>query len=158
MEYVALILMVAGIAGAVLPVLPGPLLSAIALILLFIYEGGNIGGIAMFAGIVLTVVCLISFFLDLLMPSYVARKRGFSKGASRGALIGLFVGLFVIPGIGLFPGVFIGAFIGEYLQAQDASASVKAAIWSLVGIFVGMVQKLIFTTAALVYAIFVLYL
>jgi len=151
MELLIWILLISGVAGAVLPMVPGPILTAVALFLALISDQIN-GTLYWF----FVVSGIIIFLIDFFMPAYLTKKSGASKRASNGALIGMIMSLFTGPGLLL--GAFIGAFIGEFSMTSDATKSARASLYAVLGVFSGMAVKLFYTTAMLVLYISHLYL
>ncbi len=151
MELLIWILLISGVAGAVLPMVPGPILTAVALFLALISDQIN-GTLYWF----FVVSGIIIFLIDFFMPAYLTKKSGASKRASNGALIGMILSLFTGPGLLL--GAFIGAFIGEFSMTSDATKSARASLYAVLGVFSGMAVKLFYTTAMLVLYISHLYL
>jgi uncharacterized protein YqgC (DUF456 family) len=123
----------AGIAGSILPVLPGPPLSFIALILLSIaYHWTPFSpAFLMIMGILTAAVTL----LDYLLPVIVSKKYGASKYGVWGSILGMLAGLIFFPPYGLIVGALAGAVLGELLFNRDARKSLKAGI----GVFIGTV-------------------
>lgn len=146
MELLIWILLISGVAGAVLPMVPGPILTAVALFLALISDqiNGTLYWFFIVSGIMI-------FLIDFFMPAYLTKKSGASKRASNGALIGMILSLFTGPG--LFLGAFIGAFIGEFSMTSDATKSARASIYAVLGVFSGMAIKLFYTLA-----MFILYI
>lgn len=151
MELLVWILLISGVAGAVLPMVPGPILTAVALFLALISDQIN-GTLYWF----FVVSGIIIFLIDFFMPAYLTKKSGASRRASNGALIGMILSLFTGPG--LFLGAFIGAFIGEFSMTSDATKSARASLYAVLGVFTGMAVKLFYTLAMLVLYISHLYL
>ena len=151
MELLIWILLISGVAGAVLPMVPGPILTAVALFLALISDQIN-GTLYWF----FVVSGIIIFLIDFFMQAYLTKKSGASKRASNGALIGMILSLFTGPGLLL--GAFIGAFIGEFSMTSDATKSARASLYAVLGVFSGMAVKLFYTTAMLVLYISHLYL
>ncbi|MBT1704958.1 DUF456 domain-containing protein [Chryseosolibacter indicus] len=133
------ILMLAGIAGCILPLLPGPPLCYLALLLQQLKEDSpyNSKFLWIWAGI--TVVVTV---LDYVVPVYGTKRYGGSKYGIWGCTIGLVVGLFLGP-IGIILGPFIGAMVGELIANSDSEKALKAALGSFVGFLVGILLKLI---------------
>lgn len=137
---------VIGIAGSILPGLPGPPVSWAGLLILYIWGNGtNAAGEPMTTTFLLVwlaitvVVCIV----DYVVPAYFTRVTGGSKAAGRGAIIGLFVGMFVPP-VGIILGTLGGAFLAEYLVARKGGwDSAKSALGALLGFFFGTGIKLI---------------
>lgn len=142
MDIIIWILLLLGVAGAILPALPGPILSAVAIGLA---QYTNPTSSSMWLWVA---VGVLIFVFDYFMPSYLTKKGGASKRASNGAMIGLVLGLFTGPGI--FIMIALGAFIGEFTIEQNASKSAKAALFALAGILTGIVMKLVYCIAMIV--------
>ena len=151
MELLIWILLILGIAGAILPMVPGPILTSVALLLALMSDQIN-GALYWF----FVVSGIMIFLIDFFMPAYLTKKSGASKRASNGALIGMILSLFTGPG--LFLGAFIGAFIGEFSVTSDAAKSARASIYAVLGVFSGMAIKLFYTLVMLVLYISQLYL
>ena len=132
MEYLllilALIFAIAGIIGAVAPVLPGPPLSFAALLILAFCEGNDIST----ASLVITGVLAAAItILDYIAPVWLTKKSGGSKYGTWGATIGLVIGMFfALPGILIGP--FLGAYLGELMADTPSSKAFKVACMSFV--------------------------
>jgi len=137
----AVILMLSGIAGCVLPLLPGPPLSYIALLIVAFIDGSQISKNVLIAtGIATAIVTL----LDYLIPIWGTKWYGGSKQGVWGATLGMVVGIFLFPPFGLIIGPFAGAFIGEMMNdATDTNKALRAALGSLVGFLIGTGLKVI---------------
>jgi uncharacterized protein YqgC (DUF456 family) len=132
------IIMILGIIGCLVPVLPGPPLNFIGLLLLHFTRFGHFTTptLIIFAGIAVVVT-----ILDYLVPMWGTRKFGGSKYGTRGAAIGLIIGFFLGP-VGIIIGPFIGAFTGEMIFKDDIKYAVRAGFGSLVGFLTGVGLKL----------------
>lgn len=131
-------LIVAGVAGTVLPVLPGT-----ALVLAGMVLGAWIDGFSRVSGItlaVLAVLAVLSWVLDYVAGLMGARRAGASKQALIGAAIGTVAGLFIgLVGVLFMP--LIGAAVGEYLARRDERRAVHVGVATWLGILLGMVAK-----------------
>ncbi len=146
MDIVLLILgflcMLIGILGSFLPVLPGPPISWIGLLLLYstkaVPDNWWFLGITLFFAVFITV-------MDYVIPAMGTKKFGGSKAGIWGSIIGLVIGLFLpIPG-GIIIGAFLGAFIGELTQNTDQKSALKAAFGSFLGFLTGTFMKFLVT-------------
>lgn len=134
-----IILMLVGLAGCVLPFLPGPPLCFLGLLV------QQLQGNPPYTSKFLWVCALITLFitgLDYVIPIYGARRFGGSKFGMWGSVIGLIAGLWLGP-IGIIAGPFVGALIGELLANNSSEHALKAAIGSFIGFLFGTLLKLI---------------
>jgi hypothetical protein len=136
--FLGIILMILGIIGCLVPVLPGPPLSFLGLLLLHFTRFGHFTGwtLITFAGISIAVS-----ILDYLVPVWGTKKFGGSKYGTRGAAIGLIVGLFFGP-VGIIVGPLIGSIVGELIFRDDFRYALKAGFGSLIGFLAGVGLKL----------------
>lgn len=124
------LLMVLGILGSFLPVIPGPFSSWTGLLLLYFTEviPTNLTLI-----IITFIVAILISILDYVIPSMGTKRFGGTKAGVIGTSVGLVVGLIApIPG-GIIIGPFLGAFIGELLNKSNSKTALKAAFGSFIG-------------------------
>lgn len=136
------ILLVVGILGCFLPVLPGPPVAYAALILLQITskEPFSVGFLVLWAAITIAVT-----IIDYWVPVYGTKKLGGTKMGINGATAGLLIGLFFFPPWGMITGPFLGAFAGELIGGQNANKALKSAFGSFIGFVAGTLMKLVVT-------------
>lgn len=140
-DILAVLCGILGIAGCILPVIPGPPLSWAGMLLLYIADGSKISTTSLIVWLVVAVVVTI---LDYIVPAYFTRITGGSKSAGKGSLVGLLVGIFILPPWGMLVGSFLGAILGEMLfEGKELSQSIKPACGSLLGFFFSTGFKLI---------------
>jgi uncharacterized protein len=134
---IAGLLIVIGLAGVILPALPGlPLVFAGMLLAAW---AGGFEQIGVATLVVLGVLTLLSMAVDFWAAALGARRVGASRLALVGAVLGTFVGLFLGP-VGLFVGPFAGALLGELLHGRSlGGARVGQAARVGVGTWLGMV-------------------
>jgi hypothetical protein len=135
---VGVLLMILGIIGCLVPILPGPPFSFIGLILLHISRFGQFPVKVL---VILGAITLAVTIMDYLVPIWGTKKLGGSKYGTRGATVGLVVGLFFGP-LGIIMGPFIGAVVGELIFKDDISYALKAGFGSLLGFMAGIGLKL----------------
>jgi uncharacterized protein YqgC (DUF456 family) len=133
-----IILMLIGIIGCLVPVLPGPPISFAGLILLHLSRFGNFSPTAL---LTLGGIALVVTLLDFIVPVWGTKKFGGSKYGIRGATIGLVIGLFLGP-LGLIIGPLLGAFVGELIFKDNINYALKAGFGSLLGFLTGIGLKL----------------
>lgn len=126
-----------GLAGCVLPVIPGPPLSYAGLLLLHFTRRVDFSTTELLVWLgVVVVVQLLDYFVPMLGSKY----SGGSRWGTRGCLVGTLVGLFFMPW-GLIVGPFLGAFVGELLGGRELEQALKSGVGSLIGFLVGTVLK-----------------
>jgi uncharacterized protein YqgC (DUF456 family) len=127
-----------GIIGSFLPVLPGPPVSWVGLLLLHLTKA--VPQDWWFLGIT-AVVALAIFALDYVIPVVGTKKFGGTKAGMVGTTLGLIIGLLApIPG-GIIIGPFVGAFLGELSNKADNKTALKAAFGSFLGFLTGTFMK-----------------
>ena len=126
-----LLVSVGGLVGCLLPVIPGPPLSFLALLILSFaknWEPFSVGFL-IFMGI-LTALALT---LDYAVPVAGSKKFGASKYGIWGSILGMLIGLFIFPPFGLFVGGFAGAIVGELFAGKAGDDALRAGF----GVFLG---------------------
>lgn len=136
---IALILVLVGVIGALVPVLPGGVLVFAGLLLGSWADGfERVGPLTIFVLAFLTVAVYV---VDFLAGAYGVEKSGASRMAVVGAVIGTFVGLFFgLPGLILGP--FVGAVLGELAVRRRLRGAGRAGAGAWLGIFLGAVAKM----------------
>jgi uncharacterized protein len=134
----AIIFMIIGIIGCLVPVLPGPPISFLGLILLHLTRFGQFATLTL---IILGSIAVLVTILDYVVPIWGTRKFGGSKYGTRGATVGLVIGFFLGP-LGIILGPLIGAFVGEMIFKDDINYAVKAGFGSLLGFLTSIGLKL----------------
>lgn len=133
------ILMIVGLLGSVLPVLPGLPLSYIGILLL------HFTSIVQFSPAFLIVWLLIVIAMqvfDYFIPIWGTKFFGGSKYGTWGSTIGIIVGLFFSPW-GIILGPFVGAVIGELLYGKQFALALKAGLGAFIGFLTGTFAKIV---------------
>jgi uncharacterized protein len=132
------IIMLCGLAGTVLPVLPGTPLMLIAAIAHRLYFGSTGAGNWVLA--ILTLLTVVSVGLDYLASTCGARKLGATWRGMLGAILGAVVGLF-FGIIGIFIGPFIGAMLLELAGGYPFKKALRAGVGAFIGLIAGALGK-----------------
>lgn len=135
----AVAMMLVGIAGTVLPALPGVLLVLAGIVLAaWIDDFQKIGPVAL--GIC-TLLALVGVALDYVASTVAAQRAGASRygliGAAIGTVAGVFAGL-----VGVFVLPLVGAAIGEFIAHRDALRAGRVGVATWLGLLAGAVAKL----------------
>lgn len=137
-----LILVLAGFIGCILPILPGPPLSFIALIILSYAKDWEPFSVTFL--IVMGGLTGLATILDYVIPAAGAKKYGASKFGMWGSVLGLLIGLFVFPPFGMFIGGFVGAVVGELLAGREREKALRVGWGVFVGNLAGIGLKMAF--------------
>ena len=141
---IGFVLMLIGIIGSFIPVLPGPTISWLGLLLLHLTNA--IPNDWWFLGITAGVALLV-FALDYIIPAMGTKKFGGSKAGMAGTVVGLLVAIF-FPILGVFGIIiwpFVGALVGELINKADQKTALKAAFGSFIGFLTGTFLKFMTT-------------
>lgn len=133
------ILLLAGLAGCFLPVIPGPPLAYLALLLLQLLE---IPPFTINFLIVWALIVLAIMLLDYYIPIYGTKRFGGTKYGTWGCMLGLLAGMWLGP-IGIIVGPMLGAFIGELVNGANSTLAFRAALGSFIGFLAGTLLKVI---------------
>lgn len=133
-------LIVLGLAGTVLPVLPGTVLVWGGIVLgAWIDDFTRVSAATV---VVVSVLAVLAWGLDHAAGLLGARHAGASRQALLGAAVGTVAGLFMgLVGVLFMP--LVGAAVGEYLARQDHAQALKVGVATWVGIMVGLIAKVV---------------
>jgi uncharacterized protein YqgC (DUF456 family) len=143
----AALLVLVGLAGIVLPALPGVVLIFSGLLLAAWAEDFQYIGAKTLAA--LGMLTVLAWSLDLAAGALGAKRFGASRQAIVGAGIGALVGLFfALPGMLLGP--FLGAVAGELLARRDLEQAGRAGVGAWIGLVLGIAAKLALSLSMIV--------
>lgn len=147
---ITVVLLLAGIAGCFLPVLPGHLLLFIAAVAHRLMLGAE-SGLQWWSFVILALLMVASQALEMLSGAAGAKWFGGSRWGALGAVAGGIAGIFFMP-FGLLVGPLLGAIAGELIFArQDPRPAVVSGVGSVVGTLAGMGIKLALGAAMIVW-------
>ena len=147
---VTLSLMVVGLAGCVLPVIPGPLIILLA-VLFHWFVLGQSSGVEWWTLVVLIILLIATQIFDIVSGAAGSRWFGGTKWGATGAILGALAGLFFMP-LGLILGPLIGAYAFELLLGKlDAEKAAASGVGSAVGALSSIVVKLAIGLAMIVW-------
>ena len=137
---IAAILLLIGLIGTFVPVIPGAPLAWAGLLIAYFSSYCNISLVFL---IIAGVLAIIVSVLDNFLPVIMTKKFGGSKAATTGSTVGLVIGFFIGP-VGIILGPFLGAMIGELIHNKGKSYGVfKAALGAFMGFLTGTGLKII---------------
>lgn len=137
-----------GIVGSVVPVLPGPALGYLGLIVTQ-FSSRHPFSVKML--VILAVVTLVVSLLDYIIPVYGAKKLQGTKYGIRGCVIGLLLGALLLFPIGLFIGAILGALVGEMIGGKSLHQAIRPALGSLLGFLAGAVIRVLLSLSIALY-------
>jgi uncharacterized protein YqgC (DUF456 family) len=147
---IGIILILSGLIGAFLPIIPGPPLSFVGVICLQFTKWIDIPSNWLW---ILGTAALAITILDFIIPSYFSKKYGAHWFSSLLAFIGMVLGLLLIPPFGIIIGPFIGAFIGEIIIGRAFKQGVKSAWATFLGFLFGTMLKMLYAFISIVIAV-----
>jgi uncharacterized protein YqgC (DUF456 family) len=135
---IALILV--GLAGIVLPALPGTLFVLAGIVLgAWIDDFTRVGWVAVTA---VAILAVLAWLMDYVAALLGARRAGASREALWGAAIGTVAGIFMgLVGVLFMP--LVGAFIGEYIARRSHGQAVRVGVATWLGLLAGMLAKFV---------------
>ncbi len=133
-------LIVLGLAGTLLPALPGTAFVLAGIVLgAWIDDFNRVGGGAL---AVVTVMAIAAWVLDYVAALMGARRAEASRQAVTGAAIGTVAGIFMgLVGVLFLP--LVGAAIGEWLARRDHQGAVRVGLATWLGLMAGLVAKVV---------------
>lgn len=152
MILLAILCAIVGVAGAIIPGIPGPPIAWAALLFMHLSDRVDYSPTLLVLMAVLAVVITV---LDYVVPTWGTKRMGGTKAGSWGSTLGLIAGMFFLPAIGplgivtILGGPFLGAWLGEMLMGNKEKA-LRAAWGSFLGFLAGTFVKLAYGVAVAV--------
>lgn len=133
---VCFILLIIGIIGTIVPVLPGLILSLAGLL---IFKFGTDSGMPMLYVWIFGLLTLLSAILNYVIPAKTNKKYGGTRWGSIGSFVGTLLGMFFIPiPFGFLIGMLLGVFVGELLHdINDRKKAFNSTKGALIGFIYG---------------------
>ncbi|MGE0312707.1 MAG: DUF456 domain-containing protein [Lautropia sp.] len=134
------LLIVVGLAGTVLPMLPGVVLVFAGILLgAWIDDFARVGSLSIW---LVGLLGVLAIALDALAGAMGAKKAGASRAAVLGALVGTVLGILSgLWGLLFFP--LIGAIVGQYLFERDMIRARNVGLATWLGMALGMIAKVV---------------
>ena len=143
-----IILLLTGIAGCILPVIPGPPISFLGLLVLKFTRYVEPARMNDFNELlwIFALASIVVTLLDYVVPIWGTKRYGGSKAGTWGAALGVVFGLILSPitgPLGIIIGPFAGAVAGELIAGKDNRSSLRSGFGSFLGFLTGVIMKLI---------------
>lgn len=143
-----LAVIILGIAGTFLPILPGIPLIVIAIAAYGWYEGFQ--AVTFHYLVILASIAVLSLLVDYVATYLGAKYFASSQKGMWGAVIGGLAGLFIFPPWGILVGPWLGAVIGERWQGNNWPRAWRSGLGAVIGLFSGIVFKVTLGIAMLI--------
>ena len=132
------ICLLVGLAGCIVPMLPGPPVSYLALVFLHFTDKVSFTIPQLFFWLFIVVLIQI---LDYFIPMFGVKRLGGTPWGKWGCIIGTFASIFLFAPWGVFIGPFVGAVVGELLGGKETKYALKAGFGAFAGFLLGTVLK-----------------
>jgi uncharacterized protein YqgC (DUF456 family) len=134
----SIICLFAGLAGCVLPAIPGPPLSYAGMLLLqWTWKPFGV-----YTLIILGIITAIVTILDYFIPVWGGKIFGATRYGIYGSIIGMLAGMFLTP-VGMIAGLLIGAIIGDMIAGRKITDAFVSGLGTFLGTIAGMAVKLV---------------
>ena len=154
LEIFCALLGVIGILGSVLPILPGPPVSYLGMLILYVWGTNTQDDLTPTVMLTWLIIAVAVVVLDYIVPSYFTKVTGGSKTAAKASTVGMLIGIVFFPPTGMIIGAFLGALLAEMLiEKKELKHSLKAALGSFIGFLFGTGLKLIASGVMMYYII-----
>ena len=132
------VLLIFGFIGSFFPLIPGPPVAYLALLLYYFFIPNELGQNVV---IILGLIVVVVFFLDYWLQVYAVKFFGGNRKARNGTIIGLFLGVILPIPFGILLGPFVGAYIGAKMEKEN-NEPLKIASGAVLGFITGSFLKL----------------
>ncbi len=150
---ISALFILAGVAGSVLPFLPGLPVSLVGLLIFSWYTHFDV--ISVSALVIFAALVALTVVFDIFAPALAARGSKASGFGAAGAVVGTIVGVVIFGPLGILIGPFIGAFVGELANTGATTERAFRVAWAaVVGMVLGSVFKLLVGISMLIYFLF----
>ena len=133
------ILLIGGIVGCFLPILPGPPLAYVGLLLMHFSQRVEFSNVFLLVAFIVVVILQV---LDYITPILGNKYSGGSSVGNKGCIVGTILGLFFMPW-GIILGPFLGTIIGELLGGNSWYNAIRSGFGSLIGFVLGTILKVV---------------
>jgi hypothetical protein len=136
---IAVILIIFGLLGCVLPIIPGPPLSFLGALALHYTRFADFTTNFL---IIAAVASILATVLDYVVPIWGTKKFGGTKAGMWGATLGMIIGMIFLGPLGLIFGPLVGAIIGESIKGANNKDAFRAGLGAFLGFLMSVGLKL----------------
>jgi len=148
LEVVAGLVMLVGLVGVVVPILPGLLLVWLAVLGWAVLDGG---GAVRWATVVVTgLVALAGYVVGTLVPGKRTAAAGVPDWVVLAGVVGMVVGFFVLPVVGVVVGFLVGVWVAELSRTRDPRTAWRVTVETVKGFGIGVAIQLLAGVAMVV--------
>lgn len=134
----SVLLIVAGIIGCFIPIIPGPIVAFCGLLCMIPTSHSP----SLITLVIFGCITLVVTALDYVVPALGAKRFNCSKLGTWGCAIGTLLGVFFFP-VGLLLGPFCGAFVGELIARKPVRAAAFGGLGAFLGFLSGVCIKVV---------------
>jgi uncharacterized protein YqgC (DUF456 family) len=145
----AILFFLAGLAGILLPALPGTPLIFAGMLVYGILTGFETLDFTFF--LLQGIAVALTYVTDYFATAIGTKKFGGSRIASLGSMIGLILGTIVLGPLGLVLGAFLGAVSAELISGKKIESAIKTGIGALIGFLGSTITKLLISIAMIIW-------
>ena len=143
------LLLLSGLLGCIVPVIPGPALSYAAMLVLLPTRFAPSARVC----VVFLAACIAVHVLDFIVPAIGAKKFECSRFGVAGCIAGTFLGMFFGGVWGLVLGPFLGGMLGEIVAGKNFAASVRGGFGAFLGFVAGVLLKVAYCVVCTVWCV-----
>lgn len=151
----AMVIMFIGLAGTILPLLPGAPLIMLGMVVYGLFNGFEMFSMGFWIG--QATLLVLVFIVDYAAGAVGVQQYGGSKAAVWGSIVGSLLGLFILGPLGIILGPFLGAVVGELMTQRPLDQAVKVGIGTLLGFAGGTVVKMIIEIGMIVWFLLIIF-
>jgi len=151
---IAFLFFLAGLAGTILPGIPGAPLIWLGMLIYGIFTGFNNLTVGFF--IIQALAVGLVFFIDYAANVWGVRRYGGSRAAVLGSIAGVVLGILILGPLGIIFGPFLGAVGGEIIAKKPLPAALRSGVGAITGLVGGTVFKLVVQAGMIIWFITVI--
>ena len=136
---IGILLLLVGLVGCILPIIPGPPIAYLSLIALHFTDKASFTAKQLLIWLLLVIIIQIA---DYIIPAMGVKQLGGGKWGNWGCLIGTLIGVIFFSPWGIIIGPFVGAFIGEMLSGKSTHHAFKAGFGAFIGFLFSTILKI----------------